>query len=296
MKRKMAFALSFLLLCSAAAAAGTLDRIKQSGRINIGYTTEARPFSYRDESGNPTGYAIEVCKRVADALKADLGLPALALNFISTSHENGVATLEQGKIDLYCAPVPASSVLRKRVAFTAPIFLGGVSAVVRADASPQLKDILYGRAPQLRGNESKDQVLQRATFAVVAGTPAERVLNERLKEMQIKTSVLPVDDFAAGVERVLEYRAEAFFADRAVLLDAVKRSADPGKLQILDRYFTEERGALALAQGDEALRRALDRSLAQLYRSADFNALYAKWFGASGDAAQSLLKLNASAE
>ena len=56
--RVAAFAIAFCrgdrlaVTASAEAAAGTLDRVTQAGKITLGYRTDARPFSYRDESGN----------------------------------------------------------------------------------------------------------------------------------------------------------------------------------------------------------------------------------------------------
>ena len=42
-------------------AAGTLDRIRQNGKLLLGYRADAQPFSYRDESGNPVdGAAVKL--------------------------------------------------------------------------------------------------------------------------------------------------------------------------------------------------------------------------------------------
>ena len=44
----------------------TLQRIRDSKSINIGYRTDAAPFS-SDSEGKPTGYSVELCKRVVGA-------------------------------------------------------------------------------------------------------------------------------------------------------------------------------------------------------------------------------------
>ena len=59
-----------LLLPGATLAAGTLDRVKQSGKLTLGYRADARPFSYRDESGSPAGYSVALCGKIAEELKA----------------------------------------------------------------------------------------------------------------------------------------------------------------------------------------------------------------------------------
>ena len=57
--------------------AQTLDRVRGAAAIRLGYEANARPFSFGD-GGAPTGYAVALCKMVADRVKADLGLPDLA--------------------------------------------------------------------------------------------------------------------------------------------------------------------------------------------------------------------------
>lgn len=51
------------------AAGGTLDRIRAAGRINLGYYADARPLSFRGSTGDADGYAVAVCRLVADDLK-----------------------------------------------------------------------------------------------------------------------------------------------------------------------------------------------------------------------------------
>jgi ABC-type amino acid transport substrate-binding protein len=59
------------LACASPAMAATLDRMRQTGKITLGYRADARPFAYRDEIGNADGYAVALCKEVAARLKSD---------------------------------------------------------------------------------------------------------------------------------------------------------------------------------------------------------------------------------
>ena len=40
---------------AAKASASTLERVKSSGSLKLGYRTDARPFSFQDASGKPGG-------------------------------------------------------------------------------------------------------------------------------------------------------------------------------------------------------------------------------------------------
>ena len=73
----------YLLLAVAAAApaqaqeAGTLKKVKESGSITLGIRESSFPLSYLDAEQKPVGYHIDICNRIADAVKAKLALGKL---------------------------------------------------------------------------------------------------------------------------------------------------------------------------------------------------------------------------
>src|SRR4051794_4816964 len=66
---------------SRAPEAQTLDRVRGAAAIRLGYEANSRPFSFGD-GGAPTGYAVALCKMVADRVKADLALPDFAASWV----------------------------------------------------------------------------------------------------------------------------------------------------------------------------------------------------------------------
>lgn len=273
-----AFACMFLL-AGPAFSAGTLDQVKQSGKLKLGYRADARPFSYRDESGNASGYTVALCKTVTEQVKTDLGLASLAVEWVPVTLEERFGALREGKVDLLCGADTVTLARRKEVAFSVPIYLGGVGALLRSDASFGLTKALSERpgpsGPLWRGTPT-EQLLLEQTFTVVAGTTSEKVLSDRIGTFQLKAKIVPVKDYAAGVQAVFERKANVFFGDRPILLDAVKSR---GELVVLGRRFTDEQLALALRRGDEDFRLAVDRALSRQYASPQFRAEYTKWFG-----------------
>ncbi len=277
------------------ASDGTLDRIKTTGRIRLGYRTDARPFSYQDESGNPAGYSVALSQRVVEATKAELGLADLPIDWVPVTVESRFSALQNGEIDLLCGAESVTLTRRGDVAFSIPIFPGGIGALFRADAPAKLPQILAGEPPQSgpiwRGNA--DRVLKEQTFSVVAGTTAEKWLAEKLGEFKLTAKVAPVDGYETGLKRVLDRKANVFFGDRAILLDAAKRSPSTNDLIVHDRLFTCEPAAFALARGDEGFRLVVDRALSRLYRSGEIRELYAKWFGEPNENVLTFFRWNA---
>jgi ABC-type amino acid transport substrate-binding protein len=106
-----------------------------------------------------------------------------------------------------------------------------------------------------------------------------------LKERRIVADVVPVKDTEAGLQLLAGRGADAFFSDRALLLDAVNHSPAPGDVVVLDRLFRRDFVALAMRRNDDAFRLLVDRTLSRMYRTQDMAALYTKHFGAPNGAA-----------
>src|SRR5512142_1575794 len=94
-------AIAFLTaaLVPLAQAAGTLDRVRDAGKITLGYRTDARPFSFKDESGNAAGYSVALCQKIAEQLKTDLKLPRLNVVWVPVTLEGRFQDLQQGRVD-----------------------------------------------------------------------------------------------------------------------------------------------------------------------------------------------------
>jgi ABC-type amino acid transport substrate-binding protein len=262
-------------------AVGALDRIRATGQIRIGYRADARPFSYQDEAGNAAGYSVALSEQIVAALRAELGLPDLKVAWVPVTLENCFAAVQQGQIDLLCGATSATLTRRKEVAFSIPIFPGGIGAVVRADAPARLREVLGGAKPSNdpKWRASAGQLLQAQTFSVIAGTTAEAWVSEKRGEFQLASRMFPVDGYEAGIRAVLDRKANVFFGDRAILLDAVTRDPAGKQLLVIDRLFTYEPLALGLGRNEEDLRLIVDRALSKLYASGGIGELYAKWFG-----------------
>jgi polar amino acid transport system substrate-binding protein len=275
-------ALAFLALPALpAAAAGTLDQVKESGKLVLGYRADTRPFAFSD-GGQPAGFSVALCRKVADAVKAELKLPALAVEFVPLTAANRFEALQQGRVSLSCGTDTPTLARREIADFSIPIFFAGTGALVRADADRRLRDALNDRPdpaqPVWRG--APGLFSEKVVFAAVGGTTIEKSLIDGLRTRRITVTVAPVADYAAGVQMVRDRRAAALFGDRPVLLDAAQRGPGAGELMVVERRFTREPLALALRRGDDTFRLLVDRTLSRLFRSPDIGPLYTSFFGA----------------
>jgi ABC-type amino acid transport substrate-binding protein len=263
-----------------AAASPTLTRIKQSSRIRFGYQSDARPFSYRDQDGTAAGFTVALCKTVAGAVKNELGLQTLNVEWIAVGPADRFTAISTGKIDAFCGADTDTWGRRAEVAFSLPVFPGGIGALLRKDAPERLSEILNQKPPSNpTWRASAGQLLQTQTFTVIKGTTAEPWLSGKINEFKLTSTVAPVTSYDAGITAVLDRKASVFFGDRAVLLDAITHHPSGSKLEVLDRLFTYEAFALPLPRGDEGFRSLVDHTLSRLYPTAEFRALYVQAFG-----------------
>ncbi len=282
------FAVVCISLAAAnSAAAATLDRIKESGHIKFGYLDSAPPFSSRGGGGAVEGYGVALCNEIAGQVKTQLGLAQLTVDWVQVTLENRLQQVQQGNIDLLCTPTVETLSRRQEVSFSIPVFAGGNRAVLRADAAEALRNALSERPstkPVWRGSPAA-KLLENTTFAVVSGTTTEAWLKERAATFQVNAKITPVADYRSGLHELADGKVSVFFGDRALILGAMDDATRP-KLTVLNRLFTHEQSALALARGDEDFRLAVDRALSQLYASDGFADLVKKWAGSYDDRAR----------
>jgi len=244
------------------AASGTLDRIRATKTLNLGYRDSSVPFSFVGTDQKPTGYSVELCQRVADDLKRDLQMPDLAVKWTLVTVENRMAAVQNGTIDLECGSTTNTLSRQAQVDFSLTTFVTGASLLA-------LKETATANLSGLR-------------IAVIPGTTTERILKEALDKSSTTVTLIPVKDHADGRTALEQQTADAYASDREILIGLVLTAQKPGTFVLVDRYLSYEPYALMLRRNDPDFRIAVNRSLARLYRSGDVIAIYRRWLGSLG--------------
>jgi polar amino acid transport system substrate-binding protein len=278
------------------AGAATLDRIKDTGHIRFGFMRDAPPFSISADGGAPDGYAVSLCKSVADSIKRDLALPGLTIEWVPLAANERLTAVHKGRIDLLCTPLSETLGRREHASFSIPIFAGGNRAAVRADAPAALRNVLSESRPTKpvwRGTPAAT-VIESTKLAVVGGTTGETWLNQRAKSLQVNAHIERVPDYATALRELVAGDVDVVFGDRVVMLGALQAldAKVRSNVVILDRMFTQEHAGLALEHGDDDFRVLVDRALSRTYATPEFAALYAKWCGEFDERARTFFAWN----
>src|SRR6201987_2248339 len=111
---------------------GTLDQIKKAGEIRLGYRTDAPPLAVKDSSGQPSGDSVELCQRVAAAVKDQLKLNELKTTFVPLTSENRLDAIVGNRVDIECGATTMTLTRAQKVDFSLMTFVtGGRDSVAR---------------------------------------------------------------------------------------------------------------------------------------------------------------------
>jgi len=252
-------------LSTAAAASPTLDRIKETGAIAFGYRDNAVPFSYKDREGRVRGYSVELCTRVAGAIQKELGLSELRIEWTPVEASNRLDYVITGKVDAVCGTTTITLSRMKTVDFSLPIYVDGGSVLVGAKSK-------LAKLADLKGKR----------IAVIAGTTTEQELALALSAQFAAAVLVPVQNAAEGMAMLTQGKVDGYAADRVVLAYLKLRSPNPNAFTFITGDFSFEPFGLPMRRDDPEFRLAVNRALANIYRTGDIDGIFQRWLGALG--------------
>src|SRR6266481_784206 len=138
-------AVALLAGFEATAQEGTLKKIKDSGAITIGHRDGSIPFSYYDDQQKPVGYAMDLCLRIADAVKTELKMPKLDVKYQLVTSANRIPLMANGTIDLECGSTTNNLARQEQVWFTITHFVTANRWVAKKSANLRTLQDLKGK-------------------------------------------------------------------------------------------------------------------------------------------------------
>jgi glutamate/aspartate transport system substrate-binding protein len=256
-----AAAVAFAVGAEAQELTGTLKKIKDTGTITIGHRESSIPFSYLDDKQQPVGYAMDLCMKVVDAVKAELKLPNLKVNLQPVTSGNRIPQLQAGNIDIECGSTTNSVERQKQVSFGPTYFVINVTAAVRKGSGiKQLAD------------------LNGKTISTTSGTTSVPLLKQYEKTKHVDIKEIYGKDHAESFLLLVQDRTVAFVMDDILLAGQIANSANPGDFVILPESLRTEPYSMMLRKDDPQFKALVDKTIGGLMKSGEINQIYAKWF------------------
>jgi glutamate/aspartate transport system substrate-binding protein len=271
----IAVLISMLLISGASLgeSTSTLEKIKNSETIYIGYRKTEVPMSFLSEDKQPVGYTIDLCTHIVHEVRSKLKNPNIAVKYVPLTASDRFKALENNSIDLLCGSTTKTISRSERVDFSQLTFVTGAT----------LLSLKTAKVDGISGLEGK-------TVAVGKDTTTLDALKKSLKEAGINAKIIIISSPSDGINALVNGNADAFASDQIILIGQLLTHQDAGKFTIADSLFSYEPFALAVRKDDSEFRLIADSVLSRLYRSGAISSIYSKWFGAYIKEVPSLLE------
>ncbi|HKY01333.1 MAG TPA: amino acid ABC transporter substrate-binding protein [Burkholderiales bacterium] len=243
----------------ATSSADSLTTISNTQTLKLGYREDSAPFSYKSPTGQPAGYSVEVCKRVADSIKSQLKLAKLDIQWVPVTAGNRFDMVTNGNVDLECGSTSRTLGREERVNFSLGTFVEGGSFISLA-ATP------LRRVKELNGRK----------LGVVPGTTTDASV-KTLASRGISPQIVHFATHTEGIAALREKRIDAYATDRLILMgEAILGQS--GNFVLADEYISLEVYGLVMRR-DANFSLAVNRALAQMYRSGEIANVLQQVFG-----------------
>jgi glutamate/aspartate transport system substrate-binding protein len=239
----------------------TLKRIRDSATLRMGVREASVPFSFLDAKGEPQGYSVDLCLKIAEAVKSEVKLAHLDVKYVPVTSANRIAMVKDGKVDLECGSTTNTRERQKDVGFAYTTFVAGIKMLAKKAANVKGIDDLRGK-----------------TVVVTKGTTSEKMIHQLNDERLLKLTILESPDHDQSFRAVADGKAVAFPMDDVLLYGLVSKSGKPDDYAVVGKYLSVEPYAIMLPKGDAGFERVVDRTLNELFVSGDIRRIYAKWF------------------
>ncbi|MBD8066925.1 ectoine/hydroxyectoine ABC transporter substrate-binding protein EhuB [Devosia sp. PTR5] len=248
-------AIAAAALASTAVSAATLEEIKQSGTVRIAVANEI-PYGYVDPTGEAKGAGPDVAKAIMDKLGVE------NIEWVTTNFSSLIPGLQADRFDMVAAEMAILPDRCKQVLFSEPNSSYGEGLLVAA-GNP--KDV-HGYSDFAEGDMK---------VAIMAGA-------DQLDMMQAlgvpESNIVTIAANADAISTVSTGRADAYAAT-GLTASGLAQQSDKVELAedfvdpVIDGEEVRSWGGFTFAQGNEALRDAVNEQLAEFKQTDEWASI-----------------------
>jgi ABC-type amino acid transport substrate-binding protein len=241
-----------LAILSEPGIAGTLQEIKERGRLIAGVKTDFPPFGFLDEKGANKGLDIDIARILARELFGK----ETAVEFVPVTSESRIPVLKSGKVDVLIASMTITEERKKQIDFSIPYFISGHLILV-----PRGSKII--RYQDLAGKK----------VATVLGSTGDKVIGELVPTaMRVK-----FQRNSEALEALKEGRVDAFVQDDVLIIEFQQKNPD---LKIAGfQPFRPAPYGIGVRKGDKEWLEFINATLTKMKKNGEYHKLLDKWFG-----------------
>lgn len=242
------------VVCACAVACGLAASISEArDLLRVGTEPTFAPFEFLDsKSKDFTGYDMDLIRAVGKQAGYDVEILNMGFDAL-------IPAVLTGSIDVIAAGVSITPERQKRVDFTTPYYVSGVSMLIRKTDAEQYKTFA-----DLKGKK----------IGVQIGTTGA----EKAKEVP-GAKVTSFNTTSEAFMDLMTGNSDAVLLDRPVLGYYLKSQARAARVLTIPAYIADaEEFGFAVKKGNKALLEKLNKAYAELKASGEVDRIQAKWF------------------
>jgi len=239
----------------------TLAKIKSTGKVVIGTRDSSAPLAYTTGDGKYTGYHVEICNRIVDAIKADLKMPNITTEYTLVTSQNRLPLVVNGTVDLECGSTTNNKTRQAQVAFAPTTYVTNVRIAVKANSG-------INSIADLKGKK----------VATTTGTTSVQLLRKHERGQNVQFDEVFGKDHADSFLLLESGRADAFVMDDNILAGNIINAKNPADFKIVGETLSEEPIAIMYRKDDPGFKKVVDNAVTSMMKSGEIEKLYDKWF------------------
>jgi ABC-type amino acid transport substrate-binding protein len=246
---------------SLGALSGTLQKIKTTGTITLGYRESSLPFSYLNHRQQPIGYSMDLCREVVEEAATELDGMDIKIALAPVTSADRFDKVKSGAVDLECGSTTNNLQRQKEMAFSPVFFVAGTKLMVPKDSSVKSYRDLAGK-----------------TAVVTAGTTNEGALRTLSDKQKLGINIVTARDHAQSFAMLAAGKADAFATDDVLLYGIIATEPGAHDMKVVGEYLSYDPYGLVYRRDDPGFAAVVERAFTRMAAERRLAELYNKWF------------------
>lgn len=256
--------LSLLFLISTfsifhAQANDSLDNIKKTHEITLSYSNNDYPFSFI-QNEKPVGMAIDLCQELVHQLEKQLDIAHIDIHWVGGKQVETFNRVKEHRVDMTCSAITRNDARLKSYNFSKPYFVTTTAFLSKKS------DAIH-----------EDKGLHGKTIAVISGDSTIGRINNLNHKLNFSLLMVRKPDYSSALELFKSGGVKMLATDEVLLAAFLAKDPKNYSISHIDFVDTDVYG-LMLAKESLPLTSQVNKALAQIITSGEYNVLYNKWF------------------
>jgi ABC-type amino acid transport substrate-binding protein len=253
-------------LTGPAIADQTMDSIKKTGKLKVGFREGSIPFAFMDPKvGKHVGFSVDMANLLAENLSKRFGKKIEIVPFTVTP-KTRIPMVVNGTIDVETGSTTYTAKREEMADFSLIFFFSETTFLVSKDSGIKTLQDLSGKR-----------------VGAARATTNLKAIQEKVKAKEFKPKdIVVVETHPQGMLALNTGKVDAYSTDRSLLEGIRMKDKNPDKWMTVDFAIAYEPYAYIMREGNSDFRDFVNNTILWSIKTGKFYEFYEKWMGPQG--------------